>query len=91
MEQLQNLQLSLITVELQQIDYIVDTTPHKQGKLSPGTHIPVVSPETGFNDSVDVAFLGAWNFENEILSKESNFIDRGGYFVTHVPMVQMIK
>tara|TARA_R110000744_G_scaffold152231_2_gene266160 strand:- start:10805 stop:11989 length:1185 start_codon:yes stop_codon:yes gene_type:complete len=74
-----------------QIDYIVDTTPHKQGKLSPGTHIPVVSPETGFNDSVDVAFLGAWNFENEILSKESNFIDRGGYFVTHVPMVQMIK
>ena len=74
-----------------QIDYIVDTTPHKQGKLSPGTHIPVVSPETGFNDSVDVAFLGAWNFENEILNKEVSFIDRGGYFVTHVPMVQVIK
>ena len=74
-----------------QIDYIVDTTPHKQGKLSPGTHIPVVSPETGFNDSVDVAFLGAWNFEDEILSKESNFIESGGFFVSHVPQVRQVR
>ena len=74
-----------------QIDYIVDTTPHKQGKLSPGTHIPVVSPETGFNDSVDVAFLGAWNFEDEILSKESNFIESGGLFVSHVPQVRQVR
>ena len=73
------------------IDYIVDTTPHKQGKLAPGSHIPVISPEQGFDDSVDVAYLGAWNYKEEILKKEVNFIDRGGYFITHVPMVQVIK
>jgi methylation protein EvaC len=73
------------------IDYIVDTTPHKQGKLAPGTHIPVLSPEEGFDESVDVAFLGAWNFKKEILNKEADFIKRGGIFVTHVPNVAEIK
>ena len=72
------------------IDYIVDTTPHKQGKLSPGTHIPVISPEDGFDELVDVAFLGAWNFTKEIVSKEKEFIDRGGLFITHVPQVSVL-
>lgn len=66
------------------IDYIVDTTPEKQGKLSPGMHIPIVSPEEGFDESVDIAFLGAWNFSNEIIEKESNFCSRGGKFISHL-------
>ena len=78
-------------ISTEYIDYIVDTTPSKQGKLSPGMHIPVVSPEEGFDESVNVAFLGAWNFENEIVQKESKFIERGGIFVTHVPRVRVVK
>lgn len=73
------------------IEYIVDTTPSKQGKLSPGVNIPVLSPEQGFDDTVDVAFLGAWNFEKEILKKEENFLSRGGVFISHVPEVRIIK
>ena len=69
------------------IDYIVDTTPHKQGKLAPGSHIPVISPEEGFDDTVDVAFLGAWNFSKEIYNKEIDFVSRGGIFISHVPEV----
>jgi len=66
------------------IDCIVDTTPEKQGKISPGMHIPIVSPEDGFDESVDIAFLGAWNFSNEIVKKESKFIKRGGKFISHL-------
>jgi len=73
------------------IDYITDTTPDKQGKLSPGMHIPVVSPEEGFDDSVDYAFLGAWNYLEEITKKESEFIRRGGQFITHVPEVRTLR
>tara|TARA_R100000657_G_C4681024_1_gene129618 strand:- start:1206 stop:2384 length:1179 start_codon:yes stop_codon:yes gene_type:complete len=73
------------------IDYIVDTTPSKQGKLSPGVNIPVVSPEQGFDNSVDVAFLGAWNFKKEILEKEKKFLQNGGLFLTHVPHIKEIK
>ena len=73
------------------IDYITDTTPDKQGKLSPGVHIPVVSPEEGFDDSVDYAFLGAWNYLEEITKKESKFLRRGGQFITHVPEVRTLR
>ena len=72
------------------IDYIVDTTADKQGKLSPGMHIPVVTPEVGFNNTVDIAFLGAWNYEKEILDKEEAFIKVGGKFVTHIPYVKIL-
>ena len=73
------------------IDYIVDTTPAKQGKFSPGVKIPVISPEEGFDDSVDCAFLGAWNFLDEITKKETEFLKRGGVFLTHVPTVSVVK
>tara|TARA_Y100000592_G_scaffold45920_1_gene72899 strand:- start:1960 stop:3123 length:1164 start_codon:yes stop_codon:yes gene_type:complete len=71
------------------IDYITDTTPEKQGKLSPGMHIPIISPEEGFNDTVDFAYLGAWNFVDEIIKKEEEYVNRGGKFITHVPLVKI--
>jgi methylation protein EvaC len=72
------------------LDYVVDTTLNKQGKFTPGQHIPIISPEQGFNDDVDYAFLGAWNFKKEIIKKEKNFIKNGGKFITHVPNVKVI-
>jgi len=73
------------------LDYVTDTTLNKQGKFTPGKHIPIISPESGFNKSVDYAFLGAWNFKKEILKKEKDFIKRGGRFISHVPKVKIIK
>ena len=72
-------------------DYVTDTTINKQGKYTPGKHIPIISPEKGFNDSVDYAFLGAWNFKKEILKKESAFLKKGGRFITHVPNVKILS
>lgn len=72
------------------LDYVIDTTPNKQGKFTPGKHVPIISPEKGFNMTVDYAFLGAWNFKKEIMSKEKNFIKRGGKFITHVPKARII-
>lgn len=73
------------------INYVTDTTLNKQGKFTPGQHIPIISPEVGMNDSVDYAFLGAWNFKKEILKKEKKFIKRGGKFITHVPIPKIIS
>ena len=69
------------------IEYITDTTPEKQDKYSPGMHIPIISPEQGFDNSVDFAFLGAWNFAEEIKKKEIYF---KGRFFTHVPSVGFV-
>ena len=70
---------------------MTDTTLNKQGKFTPGQHIPIISPEEGMNKSVDFAFLGAWNFKKEILKKEKEFIKRGGKFITHVPSAKILS
>lgn len=72
------------------IKCITDTTPEKQGKLSPGMHIPVVSPEIIIDSNVDYAYLGAWNFIKEIKHKESEWINNGGKFISHVPIVRFV-
>lgn len=72
------------------IESIIDNTPSKQGKLSPGMGIPIIAPGDGIKSYIDVAFLGAWNFEKEICKKEAKFLDRGGSFITHVPYVREI-
>lgn len=72
------------------IRVIFDNTPSKQGRLSPGVHIPVVS-DIGFPDSgADVAFLGAWNHREEILNHNRTFTERGGRWLTHVPKVTFV-
>ena len=68
------------------ISCITDTTPEKQHKYSPGMHIPIVPQED--SDVFDYAFLGAWNFAEEIKKKELCF---GSRFITHVPTVRIVE
>jgi len=77
-----------ITPEL--VDYISDTTPGKQGKYSPGVHIPVVPYERFRESYPDYALLFAWNHAQEIMAKEQEFSSRGGKFILYVPSVRVI-
>lgn len=72
------------------LNCVTDTTPAKQGLLTPGTHIPIVAPEVGLKPDVTAVFLGAWNFADEIVAKERAFAARGGKFITHVPNVRVL-
>jgi SAM-dependent methyltransferase len=51
------------------MDYIVDQTPEKVGKFSPGTHIPIVSMVDMICDPPDYIVLLSWNFADECMSK----------------------
>ncbi len=68
-----------------ELDYIIDNTPFKQGKLAPGSWIPVKPPEALLRDQPDFALLLAWNFASEIIRRETEFQDRGGRFILPVP------
>lgn len=72
------------------IEYICDTTPIKQGKLSPGVHIPVVPYETFKNNPPDYALLLAWNHAEEIMAKEKEYVANGGRWIVHVPEVKVL-
>jgi methylation protein EvaC len=70
------------------VSYICDTTPAKQGRLSPGAHIPV-RPHSSFASSYpDYALLFAWNHGTEIMSKEQDFSRSGGRWIRYVPEVR---
>jgi methylation protein EvaC len=72
-----------------EIEYIADITPGKQGKLTPGAHVPVRPPEYFHAHYPDYAVLFAWNHEREILAKESAFEAAGGRWITYVPGVSV--
>ncbi len=73
------------------IEFISDTTPIKQGKLTPGTHIPVKPYEEFSKNPPGHALLFAWNHATEIFEKEQDFKKRGGKWITFVPRVEIVK
>ncbi|MBM3721377.1 MAG: methyltransferase domain-containing protein [Actinobacteria bacterium] len=82
--------LNYCGIGLDLIEYISDTTPIKQGKFTPGMHIPVVPYETFKANPPDYAVLFAWNHAEEIMAKEKDFISAGGKWIVHVPEVRVL-
>jgi len=57
----------LSTAELgEKIDYIIDSAPFKQGKYSPATHIPIISPNYFFEKKADAIIIVAPGYSEEI-------------------------
>ena len=71
------------------VSYVCDTTPAKQGRLTPGAHIPVRPHETFTESYPDYALLFAWNHGEEIMAKEREFSRAGGKWITYVPEVSV--
>ena len=71
------------------VEFISDTTPLKQGKFSPGMHIPVRAHAQFASSYPDYALLFAWNHAAEIMQKETGFRDAGGKWIAYVPEVKV--
>jgi len=72
------------------IDYAVDKSPLKQGRLLPGTHIPVYAPERIATTRPDVVLLLPWNLEAELTSQLAFVRDWGCRLVVPIPEVRVI-
>jgi SAM-dependent methyltransferase len=66
---------------------VIDSTPEKQGCVTPGSMIPVCAPDTFSNHFPDYALLFAWNHAEEIMAKERLFQENGGKWILYVPDV----
>lgn len=75
----------------QLVEFISDTTPIKQGKFSPGAHIPVRPYEEFKANYPDYGLLFGWNHAEEIMAKERAFRDAGGRWIVYVPKVQVLS
>lgn len=72
------------------IDYVVDRSPHKQGMLLPGSHLPIYAPERVMETKPDYLILLAWNLRTEVMQQMSGIRQWGGRFVSPIPKVEII-
>jgi SAM-dependent methyltransferase len=82
-----NTLLNYCGVTAKDIPIVADRNPHKQSKWSPGTHIPVVSPDALMQRRPDYVLILPWNLQHEIRGQLADIRAWGGRFVTPVPLV----
>lgn len=85
-----NILLNFCNIGPEILDYIVDAIPDKQGRITPGVHIPVYPEAKLLEDMPDYALLLAWNFADEILEKNKEYRKKGGKFILVVPEIKIV-
>jgi SAM-dependent methyltransferase len=72
------------------LEYTVDRSPHKQGKLLPGSHIPVFAPEHIRDTRPDYVLILPWNIKDEVISQMGDIREWGGRFVVPIPRAEVV-
>lgn len=72
------------------LDFVVDRSSVKQGKFTPGTHLPILSPDVLVERRPDYLLLLSWNFADEILQQISAYREAGGKVILPVPEVRIV-
>jgi len=85
-----NTLLNYCGVRSDMIEFTVDRSPHKQGLLLPGTHIPIRDPAAIFTEKPDFVFILPWNLRDEIIQQMDGIHAWGGKFVVPIPSLQII-
>lgn len=73
-----------------EIDFVADRSTLKQGRLTPGNHLPILPPEALMEKRPDYALLLTWNFADEILLQQQAWRDQGGKFIIPLPELQVV-
>lgn len=68
------------------LDFVVDRSTAKQGKLTPGTGLHIYAPDRLLEEMPDYTLLLTWNFADEILRQQAAYRARGGRFIVPVPL-----
>ena len=84
-----NTLLNFAGVKSDLIRYVVDRSPHKQGKFMPGSRIPIVSEERLSVDKPDFVVIFPWNISDEVKTQLSYLTKSGTKFVVAVPNLQI--
>ena len=73
------------------LDFTVDANPYKQGKYTPGTHIPILEPDALRREKPDYVLILPWNLADEIMAQAAYIREWGGRFVVPIPSVQVLE
>ncbi len=69
---------------------IADVNPDKHGRVTPGTHIPIVSETDAHAQSPDYFLVLPWHFKEFIVQREEAFLRRGGRLIFPLPTISVV-
>jgi hypothetical protein len=69
---------------------IEEVNPDKFGHVTPGSHIPIVSPQEARALKPDYFLVLPWHFRNGILAREQEYLNDGGKFIFPFPHVEIV-
>ncbi len=71
------------------LDYIVDVSPLRAGKLMPGVHIPIFLPDKARQNPPDYFLVIAWNYAQSIMEQEEVLHKKGTKFIVPFPEIKV--
>lgn len=77
--------LNAVGIDGEVLDFVVDRNVHKQGLFMPGVDVEILPPEALLERRPDDVLLLPWNFEDEIVSQQFEYLQAGGRFLVPVP------
>lgn len=86
-----NTLLNFCQVTSEDIDFVVDANPMKQGTLLPGSHIPVRAPEAILEAKPDYLLILPWNLKEEITRQTAHITKWGGQHVVAIPNLTVLS
>ena len=72
------------------LPFVCDAALAKQGKLMPGSHIPILPPSALFERRPDFLIVLPWNIAEEVMQKNAPLADLGMRYVTAVPQLKIV-
>ncbi len=83
--------LNFLDLNARSIEYAVDKNTHKQGKYMPGVRVRIDDPEKLKTDKPDYVMILPWNFRDEIIRQQQDFLKAGGKFVVPIPDLEIVE
>jgi hypothetical protein len=71
------------------IKYVVDASPHKQGRFLPGSHIPVLNENALRESKPDYVVILPWNLKTEITEQLAYVRQWDGKFAIAIPNLEV--
>jgi hypothetical protein len=83
-----NTLLNFVGIDSNLIDYVVDLNPHKQGKLLPGSRIPIVDEQFLYDNPPDILLILPWNIITEVQNQLIDLSKKGMKFLRAIPSLE---
>jgi hypothetical protein len=82
--------LNYFGIGARDLEFVADRSTVKQGRYTPGTHLPIRPPEVLLEERPDYVLLLTWNFADEILRQQDAYRRQGGKFIIPIPTLQIV-